>query len=103
LQLQHPAVATGARQSDWIGLLAVACMGIVGIYLTRRPEFWQWAYQWPNALFFLAGVAYWAWLRPSWLGLVFAAASVVLAFRSGWPGRSIRLDASTVLRANRPK
>jgi hypothetical protein len=103
LQLQSPAVATSARQSHWIGLLAVACIGITGIYIARRQELWHWVYQWPNAVLFLVGLAYWAWLRPSWLGLVIAAASVVLAFRSGWPGRSIRLDASTVLRANRPK
>ncbi|MCI0334158.1 MAG: hypothetical protein L0228_13150 [Planctomycetes bacterium] len=97
-----PSVA-GSVQSQYVALLAVVSLSIAAVALLRRPAVWDFLYQWPHAVGFLLGIAYWAWLEPSWLGLVIAAASVGLAFRTGWPGRAIRLDASTVLRASRPK
>ena len=90
-------------QVQAVGLLAVVSLSIAALMLIGRPAAWDSLYQWPHAVGFLVGIAYWAWMQPSWCGLLIAAASVVLACRSGWPGRAIRMDASTVLRASRPK
>ncbi len=103
LTIEDAPSAAGSMQSRYVALLAVVSLSITAIALLRRPAVWDFLYQWPHAVGFLLGIAYWAWLQPSWLGLVFAAASLALAFRTGWPGRAIRLDTSTVLRASRPK
>jgi hypothetical protein len=85
-----------------LGTLAVLCLTIVAILMLQWPAAWDALYRWPHAVGFGVGLAYWAFLRPSWLGLLIAAASVAIGFRPGWPGRTIRLEASTVLRFNRP-
>jgi hypothetical protein len=84
------------------GTIAVLSLTMAAIFLMRWPAAWDILYRWPHAVGFAIGLTYWAFLRPSWLGLLIAAASVAIAFRPGWPGRTIRLDASTVLRFNRP-
>jgi hypothetical protein len=71
------------------------------IWLMRRPAAVDVFYRWPHACGVLLGIAYWAWLWPSWLGTLIAAASLWLAVRFAWPGRSLRTEASTVLRASR--
>jgi hypothetical protein len=67
----------------------------------RSPATIDFFCRWPHVLGILAGVVYWAWLWPSWLGLVIGAASVWLVLRFDWPGRSLRTEASTVLRSAR--
>jgi hypothetical protein len=101
LTAEYPASAGSSRQVQVFGLLAVASLSIAALLLLSRPEIRDFFYKWPQAVGFLIGMAYWAWMEPSWLGLLMATACVVLACRSGWPGRAIRLDASTVLRAGR--
>jgi hypothetical protein len=86
-----------------IGVLAVVGLSAAAVLLLRSPGAFDLIIQWPHAVGFLIGIACWAWLQPSWCGLLIAAACIVLALRSGWPGRAIRLDASTVMRASRPK
>jgi hypothetical protein len=93
----------GGRQSSLIGVLAIAALSLGAVILTRWTRALELIYQWPHAVGFLIGTACWAWLQPSWCGLVIAAACSALALRSGWPGRPIGLDASTVLRASRPR
>jgi hypothetical protein len=90
-------------QSQVVGLLAIVSLSVGAMMVMRRPGALDLFYQWPHAVGFLVGMAWWAWLQPSWFGLVIAAACVAPGLRSGWPGRAIRLDASTVLRASRPK
>lgn len=84
-------------------MLAVVCLLAVCLVAARQPAICDIFYQWPHLAPFLFGMAYWAWLQPSWLGLLIAGASVAMAFRSSWPGRAIRMEASTVLRTVRPK
>jgi hypothetical protein len=80
------------------GLLMIAAIATGTIAIMRWPAGREFACRWPQAILFLAGLAYWAFLWPSILGLVIAAGSVWLAMRPGWPGRSTRLEHSTVIR-----
>jgi hypothetical protein len=86
------------------GKARVAALALVGlaaaatISLLRRPAPWDVVCRWPHAFAFLLGIAYWAALWPSWLGIAIAIASLLLALRSGFPGRSMRTEGSTVLR-----
>jgi hypothetical protein len=93
----------GWAKSTLIGVLAIVGFSVGGMILAHRTKMLDLVYQWPHAVGFVVGIACWAWLQPSWCGLVISLACVALALRSGWPGRAIRLDASTVLRASRPK
>jgi hypothetical protein len=81
-------------------LVLVVAMAAATISLMRRPAAWDVVCQWPHAFAFLLGIAYWAFLWPSWLGIVIAVGSVLLALRSGWKGRSLQSDGSTVLRVH---
>ncbi|HEY3395311.1 MAG TPA: hypothetical protein VGK58_21600 [Lacipirellulaceae bacterium] len=87
-----------AGQARAAALAMVAGTAAGSVWLLRRPAAWDALCRWPHALGFLLGIAYWAALWPSWLGIVIAAASLLLALRSDWPGRSMRSEGSTVLR-----
>jgi hypothetical protein len=89
---------SAARRSRLAGLAVIAAATAATISLLRRPVAWDIVCRWPHAAVFLLGVVYWAFLRPSWLGILIALASMVLALRSGWPGQSLRSEGSTVLR-----
>ena len=52
-------------------------MGVWAI--VRSPTGREWITRWPHAIAFTAGLAYWAFLWPSALGLVIALASLWLA------------------------
>jgi hypothetical protein len=102
LALDTGSATANAWQSQMIGIATIAGLCGIGLALLRRPEARDFIYRWPHAIAFVAGLAYWAWLWPSWLGLVIAVCSAILAWRSGWPGRAIRMEGSTVLRVSRP-
>ncbi len=95
-----PSVAT-LNQVRVLGLLAIVGLATAGAWLIRSPAAADFLCRWPEAFGILLGIAYWAWLWPSWLGLLIAAASLWLALRFAWPGHSLRPDASTVLRSTR--
>jgi len=90
-------------QTPILGVLAIAGLWISAVVLSHRTGALEFVYRWPHAVGFLLGIAWWAWLRPSWCGLVIAAACVALAIRAGWPGRTILMDASTVVRSGHAK
>jgi hypothetical protein len=80
-------------------LLVLLALAGGSVWLTYSPTARDFVCRWPGAVGVLVGLAYWAWLWPSWLGLMIAAACVITSLRSSWPGRSTRTEASTVLRA----
>lgn len=84
------------------GLSAIIGLALAAVWLIRRPAAGDFLCRWPHAIGFLSGLTYWAWLWPSWLGLLIAAGSLLLALRPGWPGRSLRSEGSTVLQVGRP-
>jgi hypothetical protein len=90
-----PTTVQTRAASVMLVVVAAAAM----ISLLRRPAAWDVVCQWPHAVAFLLGIAYWAFLWPSWFGIVIAIASVLFALRTSWPGRSARSEGSTVLRA----
>jgi hypothetical protein len=97
-----PAPVFFAGKLQLAGQIAtIAGLAVIILLLLKRPAIWDVLYRWPHAVGFLAGIAVWAWLWPSWCGLLIAAASVALAFWTRWPGRTIRLEGSTVVRAAR--
>jgi hypothetical protein len=87
-----------APQSRFAAAAAVICAAAAGMWLMRRPAAADFLYRWPHAIAFLLGLAYWAWLWPSWLGLIIATGSLIFVWRVGWPGRSLPLERSTVVR-----
>jgi hypothetical protein len=99
VDLGPPAAAS--TTSRVTGISAVIASAAASVWLLRRPAAADFLYRWPHAMAFLVGVAAWAWLRPSWAGLLIAAASLLLAGRRGWPGRSLPRERSTVLRIPR--
>jgi hypothetical protein len=97
LSIELSATPT-AGKTRLTGLAVIAIAAAATISLLRRPAAWDIVCRWPHAVAFLLGLAYWAYLWPSWVGIVIAIVSLLLALRSGWPGRSLRSDGSTVLR-----
>jgi hypothetical protein len=100
LAIQLQPLDLTASQVRVIGLLLIVGGLIAAIWLLRRPVTADLLYRWPHTFGVLAGIAYWAWLWPSWLGILISAVSLWLALRFNWPGRSLRTEASTVLRAS---
>ena len=84
-------------QAQLGGLAAVFAIAASTIAIMRWPAGREFACRWPHAIAFLTGLAYWAFLWPSVVGLLIAAASVWLALRPGWPGRYLRVEGSTVI------
>jgi hypothetical protein len=101
LVLQMRSLEFTATQARIIGLLLIAVSLAATLWLARWPAAIDFFCRWPQALGILVAIAYWAWLWPSWLGIVIGAVSVWFALRFDWPGRSLRTEASTVLRAAR--
>jgi hypothetical protein len=96
LQMSSPELST--TQVRMVGSLLIAVFLAGALWLLRSPATIDFFCRWPHVLGILVGLAYWAWLWPSWLGLIIVAASVWLALRFDWPGRSLRTEASTVMR-----
>jgi hypothetical protein len=101
LNLQIQLMDFSPGQVRLIGLPLIAAALIGGIWLMRWPAATDFFCRWPHAVGILIGIAYWAWMWPSWVGILIAAVSVWLALRFDWPGRSIRRESSTVLRGSR--
>ena len=92
-----PQTAT-PRQMQIAALLAVVSGALATILLMRQPAAADLFCRWPHAVVFLIGLAYWAWLWPSWLGLLVAAGALLASLHPGLPGRSMPVEGSTVLR-----
>jgi hypothetical protein len=101
LVLNVVPTSTSPAEIQLLGLLIIIGLTAIGAWLFRSPVAADFLCRWAYAFGVLVGIAYWAWLWPSWLGLVFAAASLWFALRFNWPGRSLRPEASTVLRSTR--
>jgi hypothetical protein len=101
LSVRTTPTGTRSSQFDAWPLLALVGLTIGTLVLLRQPAARDALYRWPHAAGFLVGIAVWAWLSPSLCGILIAAASLVFAIRTSWPGRSIRSDGSTVLQSPR--
>jgi hypothetical protein len=86
------------RQAQLGGLVAIFAIAASTIAIMRWPAGREFFCRWPHAIAFVMGLAYWAFLWPSVLGLLIAAGSTWLALRPGWPGQSMRVEGSTVIR-----
>ena len=53
-----------------LGLLVIVGLAAAGAWLIRSPAAADFLCRWPQAFGILFGIAYWAWLWPSWLGIV---------------------------------
>jgi len=68
----------------WIVLLAAVVAAIE--WLFHQAWLYEMVLQWPHAPGVLAGVAWWLFLSPSYVGLIIAGVSLVLSFASPWRG-----------------
>jgi hypothetical protein len=91
------------KHRPFLGVVAIVGLWFTAVVLLHRTRAIEVLYRWPHAAGFVLGIAWWAWLQPSWCGLAIAAACVALALRAGWPGRAIRMEASTVVRGSHAK
>lgn len=91
--------AAGPQAAKRVAVIVIVLFA--GLWLGRIVAVRDFLQRCPYVIGVCAGIAYWAWLSPSWFGLVIAAASAYLALRFTWPGRFIRPEASTVLRSTR--
>jgi hypothetical protein len=101
LMVDSATVTATPSQIRVVGLLAIFCSAAASVWLMRRPAAADFLYRWPHAITFLFGIVYWAWLWPSWLGILIAGGSLISAWWLGWPGRSLSMERSTVLRVSR--
>jgi hypothetical protein len=85
----------------FLPLAVIAGLTGIIVWLLRSPVAADVLCRWPHTVVVVAGIIWWAWLWPSWLGLLIVAVSVWLALHFEWPGRSFRAEASTVLRSTR--
>jgi hypothetical protein len=62
----------------------VLLAGVVGLLLARRgyPVPGEWLQRWPQMAVALAGIAWWLWLEPSFLGLAIIVGAALAAARS---------------------
>lgn len=83
LSIDFGAERLSSNQSRAIGLLAIALAAAVSIGIASWPPARDALWRWSHALGVLVGLAWWAWLTPSWLGWVIVAASLLLVLRKG--------------------
>ncbi len=91
--------STTSHSLQAVAVIAAICSGVTVIFLGCIPAMRDALHRYPHTLGVVVGIAYWAWLWPSWVGMLIVLVSAVLALRFGWPGRSIRPESSTVLRS----
>jgi hypothetical protein len=94
-------VRPGSTSLRAIMAAAIVVILFAGLWLSKMPAASDFLHRFPYLAGVLLGIGYWAWLSPSWFGLVLAAASACLALRFSWPGRFLRPEASTVLPSTR--
>jgi hypothetical protein len=69
-------------------LSCVIVLAAAAGWLVNRPATRDVLVRWPFATAALSGLAAWAWLRPSWLGLAIAVVSLGLWLKDTLSGRS---------------
>ena len=87
LTLHLQPLGPTSSQIRIVGLPLIATLMIAVIWLMRQPAAVDALCRWPHACGVLIGIAYWAWLWPSWLGILIAAVSMWMGLRFHWPGR----------------
>ena len=68
-------------QTRYFALGSLALVAVVAAWLARTPRVLELVLSWPEAWSVLIGLAAWAWLRPSSLGLAIAGVSLGLLVR----------------------
>jgi hypothetical protein len=91
------AAGTSPGRVRLVGLAAIVVLAIVLAWLARFPAAHDLLWRWPHTAGLLMGLAAWACLQPSWLGLLIVATVLLLVVRPAWPGPTFRADESTVL------
>jgi hypothetical protein len=101
LTIEFASASFTPEQTCGIGLLSIVGAAAAAIGLVRHPAMWDVVCRWPHALVTAAGIAYWAWLWPSWFGLVVALMGVATSLLPSITSRTIPGEGSTVLRSGR--
>jgi hypothetical protein len=99
LRMEFVATTSAVKRSRVFGLTWILGLAGAAIVLARQRAVRDVLYRWPQAVGLLAGIVWWAWLWPSWCGLLIAAASLFMTWRSRWSVRTRIQEGSTVLRS----
>jgi hypothetical protein len=98
IALEIIPLVPSATRVQILALLAIAALLAASIWLSHSPAGIEFLIRWPHAVAIGVGIVYWAWLWPSWLGLLLAIGGLFFAVRTSWFGHPPRADASTVVR-----
>lgn len=101
LSLRHGKSTTQVGSAGIIAFLWVAALAAMSASFTLWPSVRDFCLRWPHLVATLAGLFYWAYLWPSFLGLVIVVVSLWLTIRTAWSHGAVRPEASTVLRSTR--
>lgn len=99
LKIEFPPSGVTPAQARAGLLLAIVGLAFAAIWTVRLPAARDLFWRWPQVAGVLVGMAYWAWLRPSSLGLLIVAISLLMLFSGKAGGRAFQSDSSTVVRA----
>ncbi len=93
-----PVRYSSTATNDWLARFATAIAGACAVgaiaWLSFKPAVIEIAARWPQWLGVLAGLSWWLWLAPSWLGLIIVAGSCIASFRLAVARRRVGPGAS---------
>lgn len=81
LRLEIVPAEMSPLQGRLVALTSLGVVAAIAFWIRRRPDVLAMVTVWPQATVIVIGVAAWAWLRPSALGLLIAAVGVGLLLR----------------------
>lgn len=79
IEFVEPGLAAGAARS--VALASIAVLAVAVLWFARTPTAIAWISRRPELIGVIAGIAAWAWFRPSFVGLFVATICLVLALR----------------------
>lgn len=79
-----PSPMAKIETSPLVAAVAVVLLALATAWGLRRAELRDLVWRWPQAIGVAVGLAWWAWLSPSGLGLVIVAVSLLARLRTHW-------------------
>jgi hypothetical protein len=81
LSIELVPVELAPSQARLAALASIFALAAAAFWIRRTPAALEFLTAWPQAMLIVIGLAIWAWLRPSALGLLIAAIGVGLVLR----------------------
>jgi hypothetical protein len=87
IEFVEPGLAAGAARS--VALASIAVLAVAVLWFARTPATIAWVSERPEWIGVIAGIAAWAWLRPSVIGFAIAVACLGFALRREYRARKL--------------